>query len=390
MNITINPIVTTTNTTNLSSCKNVIYNGNTYSSSTVLKDTVKSYQGCDSIYNVVNININPIVTTTNTTNLSSCKSIIYNGNTYASSTVLRDTVKSYQGCDSIYNVVNININPIVATTNTASLKSCKSIVYNGNTYASSTVLKDTVKSYQGCDSVYNVVNININPITPTTSTIAVSGCGSVIYKGITYNLSAVLKDTIRTFQGCDSVYTTTNINVISIPSASITYIGNPFFATGVANVTVTTSSVLTSNAYTANPNGLALNSSDGSVNLAASTPGTYQVLYTFGSGGCSDTTSTTITIKPVSTNVYIPNTFTPDGDGVNDVLYVYGTSIVSLKMNVYNQWGELLFTSNSQSQGWDGMAKGKLQPTGVYIYVAQVILQDGTVLNKKGAINLIR
>ena len=390
VNINIVPIVVTTNTTNLSSCKDIIYNGITYSSSTVLKDTVKSFQGCDSVYNVVNINIFPVVTTTNTTNLSSCKDIIFNGNTYSSSTVLKDTVKSYQGCDSVYNVVNITINPIVTTTNTTNLSSCKDIVYNGNTYSSSTVLKDTVKSYQGCDSVYNVVNININAIIPATNNNVVSGCGSVIYKGNTYTASTVIKDTVKSYQGCDSIYNVANINVISIPSASIAYIGNPFFATGIANVTVTTGSVLTSSAFTATPNGLALNSSDGSVNLATSTPGTYQVLYTFGSGVCSDTTSTTITIKPVSTNVYIPNTFTPNGDGINDVLYVYGASITSLKMNVYNQWGEMVFTSNGQSLGWNGTSNGKLQPTGVYIYVAQITLQDGTVLNRKGSVNLIR
>jgi gliding motility-associated-like protein len=59
-------------------------------------------------------------------------------------------------------------------------------------------------------------------------------------------------------------------------------------------------------------------------------------------------------------------------------------------MKVFNQWGELIFTSTDINKGWDGTAKGKLQPTGVYVYVVNVVLQDGTAVNKRGFINLIR
>ena len=142
--------------------------------------------------------------------------------------------------------------------------------------------------------------------------------------------------------------------------------------------------------YTASPSGLSISSATGAIDLAASTPGTYKVVYTFGNSACTDTTSTIITIKTINNNIFIPNTFTPDGDGKNDVFVVYGNSIASLKMMVYNQWGQLIFTSNSQSIGWDGMSNGKLQPVGVYLYLAQIILQDGTVQNRKGMVNLIR
>ncbi|MFY7965053.1 MAG: hypothetical protein ACOVO1_09170, partial [Chitinophagaceae bacterium] len=84
LNLTLNPfipITPTNNVINLVGCNSVIYNGITYTNNSILKDTVKSFQGCDSVYNVVNININPITTATNTQTLSSCKSIVYNGNT---------------------------------------------------------------------------------------------------------------------------------------------------------------------------------------------------------------------------------------------------------------------------------------------------------------------
>ena len=469
VNININPITTTTNTQTFSSCKDIVYNAITYTSSTVLKDTVKSFQGCDSIYNIVNININPITTTTNTQTFSSCKDIVYNTITYSASTVLKDTVKSFQGCDSIYNIVNININPITTTTNTQTFSSCKDIVYNSITYTSSTVLKDTVKSFQGCDSIYNIVNININPISVVTNNTSFSGCGSVIYKGNTYTSSISLKDTVKSFQGCDSIYNIANITVFTAPNAptasvtvqptcltptgtivitapfganyqysvggiyqtsttfsllnpntysvtvkdvssgcissalnltinpvpaapvaTISYAGNPFFNQGTATVTVSTTATITSGTYTATPAGLSINSSTGAIDLANSAVGNYVVTYSFNSGVCSNTATTNVTINQLKGDIYIPNTFTPNGDGKNDIWYVYGNTIKSVNITVFNQWGERIFNSTSQSKGWDGFGFGKMQPVGVYIYVAQIILLDGTSLNRKGAINLIR
>ena len=217
VNINIKPISTTTSTNNLSSCKSIVYNSTPYNSSTVLRDTIKNFYGCDSVYNITNIVITPINPATNITNLSNCKSITYQGNTYTTSTILRDTVKSYQGCDSIYNVANIVITPVIPVTNTNNLNHCKRIVYNSNTYTLSTVVRDTVRSLNGgCDSVYNIVNININPITPTNTNLSFSDCKQVVYKGKTYTSSTVVKDTTKSYQGCDSIYTVAAITIKSI------------------------------------------------------------------------------------------------------------------------------------------------------------------------------
>jgi gliding motility-associated-like protein len=87
-------------------------------------------------------------------------------------------------------------------------------------------------------------------------------------------------------------------------------------------------------------------------------------------------------------DVYVPNTFTPNGDGKNDVLKVYGTYQQST-LSVYNQWGQLLFTGDG-SIGWDGRHKGVLQPNGTYVYVADVLVTGQRSVTKKGNVNLIR
>ncbi len=88
--------------------------------------------------------------------------------------------------------------------------------------------------------------------------------------------------------------------------------------------------------------------------------------------------------------LFVPNTFTPNGDGLNDELKVYGNYMQSINMRVFNQWGEQIFFTTELNRGWDGTYKGNQQPVGVYIYVITVVMQDGTKINKKGSINLIR
>ncbi len=91
-----------------------------------------------------------------------------------------------------------------------------------------------------------------------------------------------------------------------------------------------------------------------------------------------------------SKEIFVPNVFTPNGDGRNDVLFVYGNYVTSIQFRVFNQWGQLIFLSDQLSRGWDGSFKGQMQPVGVYAYALKVVLQDGTVVNKKGSVNLIR
>ncbi|SJZ49486.1 gliding motility-associated C-terminal domain-containing protein [Chitinophaga eiseniae] len=106
--------------------------------------------------------------------------------------------------------------------------------------------------------------------------------------------------------------------------------------------------------------------------------------------GCEDKISDPAEGKTLPDGIYIPNTFTPNNDGKNDVLKVYGYIINKLHIAIFDQWGEKVFESNSQDIGWDGTYKGKTLPSGVYIYVCHLVLKDGSTVEKKGVINLIR
>ncbi|WP_160712343.1 gliding motility-associated C-terminal domain-containing protein [Chitinophaga solisilvae] len=96
------------------------------------------------------------------------------------------------------------------------------------------------------------------------------------------------------------------------------------------------------------------------------------------------------TTNPQGNNIYVPNLFSPNGDGVNDIEYVYSTAIAQLEFRIYNQWGQLVFTSKDQRQGWDGTMSGVKQPVGVYVYIVKATMRDGTVVMKKGNVTLMR
>jgi gliding motility-associated-like protein len=88
--------------------------------------------------------------------------------------------------------------------------------------------------------------------------------------------------------------------------------------------------------------------------------------------------------------VFVPNAFTPNGDGRNDILYVYSQNIKTFKFYIYDQWGELLFTSTSLQNGWDGTYKEAKEPAGVYVYYVEAVMNDGQNVKKKGTITLLK
>jgi gliding motility-associated-like protein len=106
-------------------------------------------------------------------------------------------------------------------------------------------------------------------------------------------------------------------------------------------------------------------------------------------GACGNSVGT-VTAKSLPEKIFVPNTFSPNGDGLNDRLLAYGYGVQTMQFMVFNQWGEKVFETSSQTAGWDGTYKGKPQPSGVYMYVLRATLTDGTKVDMKGSINLIR
>ncbi|RYE23053.1 MAG: gliding motility-associated C-terminal domain-containing protein [Sphingobacteriales bacterium] len=89
--------------------------------------------------------------------------------------------------------------------------------------------------------------------------------------------------------------------------------------------------------------------------------------------------------------VYVPNGFTPNKDGLNDHLSPIAIHIKEIKsFQVFNRWGELVFSTNKIGEGWDGIYKGSLQPQGVYVWLFEGVDSKGNFIKEKGTSLLLR
>jgi len=106
--------------------------------------------------------------------------------------------------------------------------------------------------------------------------------------------------------------------------------------------------------------------------------------------GCTDTASVKVSVFKGS-QIYVPTAFTPNGDGLNDILKPYYVSISSVSyFTIYNSWGQKVFSTHELTKGWDGNFKGQEGSAGTYVWVLKAVDPIGKEYNLKGVFLLIR
>jgi gliding motility-associated-like protein len=116
--------------------------------------------------------------------------------------------------------------------------------------------------------------------------------------------------------------------------------------------------------------------------------GTY---YVTASNYCGSTTDTTkITVEPCDCHLFIPNSFTPNADGINEFFKPSYCLPRNYIMRVFNRWGEKIYETQDISQGWDGRYKGITVPEGAYTYIINGPTQYGDFFNKAGIVYVLK
>ena len=428
------------NNSSLSACNQLVFNGNTYSSSTLVRDTIRGLLGCDSVYNNTNITI---FNNNSQTNRAVCilqgQSLFVGGALRTTSGIYRDTITLSTGCDSVIETALQVVNTVTITQN---ISGCGLVNFNGTNYTSSITLRDTVLAGFGCDSIYNAVNIVISPISAvntnqvcinfgqryfagganqTTSGIYrdtltnISGCDSVIITdlrvvtiitknqqlnvcdsarvgGITYFSDTTFNSIIQTSLGCDSVVNITTIDIHPTYSYEITA-DKPMPIDEGETVVLNSNFNGTSLYFEWSPSLYILSGGDeASVVIRPENDVVYTMDYFVSDSFCKQLDTFRVTVKKIEPRYILPNAFSPNGDGNNDLFRVILESGLSVEyFRIYNRWGELVFIEQGTSKGWDGKYKEVDQPVGAYIYYITVRnLSTGKIKSSSGNVTLLR
>ena len=116
----------------------------------------------------------------------------------------------------------------------------------------------------------------------------------------------------------------------------------------------------------------------------------------YNEAGCAASKTVTVQILCKGQNLFIPNTFSPNADGMNDYFYPRGTGLFTVKsFRIFNRWGQIVFerinfAPNNERDGWDGKYSGAVLQPDVYVFIVEVLCENGTVLFNKGNVTLLR
>ena len=107
--------------------------------------------------------------------------------------------------------------------------------------------------------------------------------------------------------------------------------------------------------------------------------------------GCLDSASMLVKIFRTNPQIFVPSGFTPNGDGLNDVLKPIAVGVDRIEyFSVYNRWGQLVFTTTINGKGWDGQIGGKPQTTNTFVWMVKAVDYTGKPIFQKGTSTLIR
>jgi len=126
-------------------------------------------------------------------------------------------------------------------------------------------------------------------------------------------------------------------------------------------------------------------------NATYGNPGTYTVFLIADNGYCTDSSSLDIIVIPFPDPIiHVPNVFTPNGDGTNDVFFIATQYVETLEVQIFNRWGNVVHEINGVNDSWDGMVSNKEAVEGVYFFTYYVKGINGMELTGHGNITLNR
>ena len=316
----------------------------------------------------------------NTLTLCFGQSYSIGSHTYSSSGIYIDTLISAYGCDSIVaTILTVHNN----TRNSNSVTECDFYTWmvNNQTYTQSGIYTDTSINANGClhtDTLYLTINNS------SSSFVSLTECDSYtwIINNQTYVNSGFYTEILTDVFGCDSVINL-DLKINSSPKATFSF--EQFnMCELVVRFTNTSENFNTSlwrfgdNEYSnyRNPSHTYNKASEYLVSLI--------VRNNF---DCIDSIKTNINLN--KSTIFIPNSFTPNNDGLNDRFIIYSDIIQNYELWIYNRWNERVFYSNDVQKNWGGLYKEKECNEGTYTWKLKYACGEAIKI-RTGIVKLVR
>lgn len=406
-------------------------------SSSISYSVIGTQAGCTGIGNAnVTVNSSPIISVSNSTLCAGASTVLtasgatsYTWNTGATTATLSvspSNTSTYvvagenAGCIGTNTVtVTVNANPTLSVNNaticsgtSAQLNATPSLGGGSYIWIPGSQLTQSISVSPLATSNYSVIysvngctvmatsNVSVNPV-PSVNVSSASVC-----EGATGTITATPSVAGGTYIWSPNGESTSAITASpnSTTVYGVLYSLNGCTTTATGTITVNPSPVLSLSASSNSINPLenvtiSSNGTSGtfvwdtgdntsSISVSPQQTTTYCATLTTASG-CTNTDCITIIVMDIST-LYIPNVFTPNNDGVNDIFYIPSSNIVEFELQIFNRWGQLLFEADQVLKGWDGTFKGQVVPDGVYVYILKAKGADNVLYNKTGHITILK
>lgn len=405
------------------------FNGKALKTSGTYLDTVRNFQNCDSVITLKLI-VNPVQTTFLQDTICEGDTYLFIGQALTSPGNYRQVLKTFQDCDS---TVNLRLTVMPRSFTTINTETCEGTFYdfNGKLYGTQGTYFDTLSNHLNCDSIITL-NLSILP----RQRVSIQGqiCDNEFYNfnGNKYNKVGTYIDTLPDRNNCDSIITlklivnpTYNLAVTdSFCTGDIYFFGgNEIAAGGLYNEALSSSlgcdSIVTLTLLQRNIPTVDLGLD---TFLCASIPQIYNLPLEMGTiptwqDGLNDNPYVITTrgnYKVIVSNmcgideddlivnagcdgcdVYLPNAFTPNYDGINDRFWPqFGCDPLAItEFWIADRWGNIIYQSNGLNAAWDGTSQGKPSPIDNYLWFISISFElNGRVREKSmsGAVMLLR
>lgn len=387
VNLTVHPRYEMTRDTSVcNSDLPVTWSGFTFNEASTRTLRLQTTHGCDS---VITLHLGVRDTSSYTESVESCDTYTWQDDiTYSASTdqpIIR--LQNAEGCDS---VVHLNLTILNSVESVDEVFACDSLVWiDGNTYYESTVEPEHVIVLEtGCDSIVHLhLTVGHSVVTDTMA----EACGSFTWyehKDI-LNSCDNLTHVVTKTDGCDSTVTL-HLTIFPLPVACFNFytLGENYEIETMLHFEECSPNMVNYHWDMGNSDVI----ENPAFDYAYRSAGTYRVtLRVTDENGCSAEHHRVVVIKNPELQIFVPNSFTPDQNGLNDLFKPVGLHVTDdhYLFVVYDRWGEIMFRTTDPEQGWDGTYKGQLVPPNSVMTWTLQCASDMGMVRKKGTVMVL-